>query len=179
MIVYNETTLRVKRNGEDENITLRHGPVDLRRKESVQYLCSHGCRMVIDVLNIPPWLMDLNPELQTEIAERHLDLANIYSCSIPETATIHSRDLTLFQFLGEIKHLRLAHPAIMPPDLRSLKGLNRLEVLTLIGSNFGDTHIDHLPEFENLRYLDVQTTRITKEVAKRLNVQYPGATIYM
>jgi hypothetical protein len=179
MILYNETTLHVARNDEDKTVTLRHSPMDLRRKKTIQYFCSHGCRMVVDPANLPPWLTDLAADLQAEVAENHMELANIYSCSIPETATIQGRDLALFEFLGEIRHLRMAHPAISPEDLKSLKSLDRLEILTLVGSSFGDSHVDDLPEFEHLRYLDLQTTAVTKNAAQRLHVRYPGATIYL
>ena len=106
MSLYSETTLRSTRNGENITVTLRHNPIDTRRKEGIREFCLHGCRMVVDVETLPPWLKGLASELQAEIARNHLELTNIYSCSIPETATIKSRDLALFEFLGEIRHLR-------------------------------------------------------------------------
>ena len=66
--------------------------------------------MMVDVLNLPPWLTGLSSELQANIAENHLELANIYSCSIPETATIQSTDLALLEFLGEIQTFAIGIP---------------------------------------------------------------------
>src|SRR5579884_317290 len=178
MTSHTTSTLTYKRDGTYVSATINHPAVDPHRKEAIDYFATNNCRIGIDSEDVPPWLAELDSEIQEEIVKNHLELTNLYSLRIPESATIRSEQLRLLNHMADLKHLYIAFPCIAPDDMRFLACLVRLEILTLIGKAFGDDHLAHLPGLANIKMIDIQTTAVTASVARRLQEEYPTAKIY-
>jgi hypothetical protein len=178
MKAYTSSSFSIEKDGTDVVATIRHPKIPSSRKEAVDYLLANGCQLVPDVEDLPSWLVGLDAAIQRKIVEDHIELMNIYMLRIPSTATIASTGLRFLGELSELKHLLISHQSIAPEDLASLESLNKLGILTLMGSAFHDEHLSCLPRLPRIRMIDVQSTSATERGVRDLEERYPGVRIY-
>lgn len=120
---------------------------------------------------------------QLYIASKHLmdeDLAAVTELPQLEYLFLNAHSIHgegLASLPPSIVTLTLRTPQVDSTALNKLSHLNRLQDLTLEGSNFTDQSLQTLPSFPELKQLTLYDTMTTEQGVASLKIRLPGCTI--